>query len=156
MTQLYENNALASLRAGNFDDLMQRFPMHPNYLNLTDVDFNKVNQDLVEEYRLANVFAFLKIDGKFDYLKTRIAPKQDKPSSSLLEVAKKQSKLEYEDINGTLLGYYAPAIWDKVAVPGWHLHFISSNRKVVGHVLDFRAIHLTGEYEVLQHFPVHN
>lgn len=148
MTQLYENNTLASLMTGNFDDLMQHSPAHPNYLNLTDVDFNKISQDLVDEYKLTNVFTFLKIDGNFDYLKTRIAPKQTKP--------KKQPEFEYEDIDGTLLGYYAPAIGDKKTAPGWHLHFISYDRKVAGHMLDFRAIHLTGEYEVLQHFPVHN
>lgn len=136
------------------------FPKNTQTIVFSDVDFNKINQQFVKENNLANVFAFLKLDGKFSYLKTRIAPKQTKPYPSLLEVAKKQPEFEYHNIEGSLLGYYAPAIFGKVTASGWHLHFISNDRQVAGHMLDFKAEKLTGSYEIfddlLQHFPIEN
>lgn len=136
------------------------FPENMKAITFSDVDFDKVNQEFVNQNKLNNVFAFLKLDGNFSYLKTRIAPKQNKPYPSLLEVAKKQPEFEYHDIKGTLLGYYAPAIFGRVTASGWHLHFISADRKVAGHMLDFKADNLTGNYEIfddlIQHFPVEN
>ena len=43
---------------------------------------------------------------------------------------------------------------------GWHLHFISDDRQIAGHVLDFKAEKLSGNLEIfdnlMQHFPVND
>ena len=136
------------------------FPKNEKELDLTDVDFSTVNKDIVNEFQLSNVFGFLKLSGVFKKMHTRIAPKQEKPYPSLLKVSQNQSEFEYSNIKGTLIGYYAPQIFDSVTAAGWHLHFISEDRLIAGHILEFKADELKGGLEVFdtleQHFPVNN
>jgi acetolactate decarboxylase len=40
------------------------------------------------------------------------------------------------DTAGTLVGFWSPAIYQGIAVAGLHLHFLSADRAVGGHVLD--------------------
>ncbi len=136
------------------------FPDNLQELNSENVDFNYVNKKLVEEKKLQNVFAAIQLKGAFSFLHTRIAPKQEKPYPSLLEVAQKQPEFNYENISGTIIGYYAPAIFGSVTASGWHLHFIRDDRQIAGHVLDFKAEKLSGNLEIfdnlMQHFPVND
>lgn len=136
------------------------FPQKLQPLTLTDVDFAQVNHDLVAARRLGNVFAFLELHGTFARVKTRIAPKQEPPYPTLLAVAQHQPEFSTTNITGTILGYYAPAIFGTITAAGWHLHFISDDRQFAGHLLDFAAPQLTGSLEVLdtleQHLPIEN
>ena len=54
-------------------------------------------------------------------------------------MTKNQPEFEFNDISGTMVGFRCPSYVDKINVPGYHLHFISSNKEVGGHVLDFRV-----------------
>lgn len=93
-------------------------------------------------------------------VRIRIAPKQQRPYPTLLAVAQHQPEFSAIDITGTILGYYAPAIFGTITAAGWHLHFISDNRQFAGHLLDFAAPQLTGSLEVFdsleQHLPIEN
>lgn len=134
------------------------FPQDPQKLQLEKVDFNALNHDLVAKLELTNVFAALRLTGEFTHVKVRIAPKQEPPYPSLLEVAKGQPTFTRDHLTGTIVGYYAPAIFGTVTAAGWHLHFISDDRQFAGHLLEFAAPQLTGNYELFdhldQHFPV--
>ena len=44
--------------------------------------------------------------------------------------------MEQYDINGTLVCVYYPDYMDWINASGWHLHFISEDRKKGGHVFD--------------------
>lgn len=136
------------------------FPKNLKQLDPENVNFDYVNKTLVKQEKLGNVFAAIQLKGTFTRLHTRIAPKQDKPYPSLLEVAQNQPEFNYENISGTIIGYYAPAIFGTVTAAGWHLHFISDDRQIAGHLLDFESEKLSGNLEIFdtldQHFPVNN
>lgn len=85
-----------------------------------------------------NLFYALRVDGTFDYVKVRSVPPQRKPYRPLAEAVKEQSVFEYKNISGTLVGFWSPSFADKVSVPGYHFHFISTARDAGGHVLDLR------------------
>ena len=84
-----------------------------------------------------NLFYALRIDGRFSYLKTRSVPKQEcyRP---LVEVAAEQPIFEFEDIEGTLAGFYTPEFMASLSVPGMHLHFLSADQQHGGHLLEGR------------------
>lgn len=127
-------------------------------LKLTDVDFNALNGKFVRQHELKNVFAALRLTGKFSHVKVRIAPKQEEPYPSLLKVAQGQPTFTRDDVDGTIIGYYAPEIFGSVTADGWHLHFISDDRQFAGHLLEFTAPALTGDLQIFdtleQHLPI--
>ena len=44
-----------------------------------------------------------------------------------------------KDVEGTMVGFYSPNYIGALNVPGLHLHFISKDHKMGGHVLAFTA-----------------
>jgi acetolactate decarboxylase len=84
-----------------------------------------------------NVMYAIRIDGIFKKMKTRSVPKQSRPYPKLAEIVKTQPVFEFENIEGTLVGYWTPQFLKGTGFPGFHLHFISKDRKSGGHVLDF-------------------
>ncbi len=90
-----------------------------------------------------NICYALRIDGHFHHVKVRSVPKQEN-YRPLVEVAKEQAVFEFEDISGTLLGFYTPSFMASVNVPGLHLHFLSDDRQHGGHLLSC----IPGEVEV--------
>ncbi len=85
-----------------------------------------------------NLFYAVHVDGTFSYLKARSVPKQEKPYPRLVDVVSTQAVFEFENIGGTLVGFRAPDYVKGVNVPGYHIHFITRDRRAGGHVLDFK------------------
>jgi len=83
-----------------------------------------------------NIFCAIKITGTFGYVKTRSVPKQVKPYPVLTEVTKNQSIFEFNNVTGTIVGFRCPTYVSGVNVPGYHLHFLTSDLKAGGHILD--------------------
>ena len=80
----------------------------------------------------------VRVDGYFDYVKTRSVPRQHKPFPPLVEVVKHQPTFELHGVRGSLVGFRFPDRVGGLNVPGYHFHFISEDRRVGGHVLDCR------------------
>lgn len=87
-----------------------------------------------------NLFLALRVNGTFSAMNVRSVPKQGKPYPPLAEVTPHQAVFEYTNVTGTVLGFRCPSFVKGVNVPGYHLHFISNDRKFGGHILDFTAI----------------
>ena len=84
----------------------------------------------------ANSVYFIKIHGRFDITIRSIA-KQSPPYRKLAEVlSKEQVVWDHKNICGTVVGVYCPAYMNMMNNHGWHLHFISDDRRIGGHVLD--------------------
>ena len=100
-----------------------------------------------------NIFHALRIEGRFDYVKTRAVAKQDK-SVGLETAAREEPIFEFNDVEGTIVGFFTPDYLRGVNVPGYHLHFITADRTAGGHMLDCRTtdvtikIHHTPEFEL--------
>jgi acetolactate decarboxylase len=88
-----------------------------------------------------NVFFALRVDGKFDYVHTR-AMCRTQEGVPLIRAAAVQPEFEFRDISGTLVGFWTPEYAKTFNVPGYHLHFISDDRKHGGHLLQCRGANL--------------
>lgn len=88
-----------------------------------------------------NVFFALRVDGKFEYIHTR-AMRRTKEGVPLVQAAAVQPEFEFRDISGTLVGFWTPEYAKTLNVPGYHLHFISTDRTRGGHLLQCRGKNL--------------
>jgi acetolactate decarboxylase len=99
-----------------------------------------------------NLFYAFKIDGQFSYMKTRSVPAQSKPYPVLTEVTKKQAVFEFSNIRGTIVGFRCPQFVNGVNVPGYHLHFLTSDHRAGGHVLDLKTTDVTARVDDTPNF----
>ena len=84
----------------------------------------------------ANSVYFIKINGRFDITIRSIA-KQNPPYRKLAKVlSEEQVVWDHKGICGTVVGVYCPAYMSMMNNHGWHMHFISDDRRIGGHVLD--------------------
>lgn len=81
-----------------------------------------------------NVFYALRVDGKFDYVHTR-AMCRTKEGVPLVQAAAVQPEFKFRDVSGTLVGFWTPEYAKMFNVPGYHLHFVSTDRTCGGHLL---------------------
>ena len=107
--------------------------------NLTGpIDFAGMTEWLDGLRPSENVFVGIRGDGEFDLLSMR-AICRARPSEGLLEATKHQSEFTREGISGTLVGFWSPEYSRAVSVPGYHLHFVSDDRSLGGHVFGLSA-----------------
>lgn len=93
---------------------------------------DRVEQDLVSR----NLFHAVRVDGLFSSLRVRITPRQEHPFRPLAEVTSGQIETVLDDVRGTLVGFWSPSIYQGITVAGLHVHFLTDDRTVGGHVLD--------------------
>jgi acetolactate decarboxylase len=85
-----------------------------------------------------NIFYAIRIDGVFSFVRVRSVPKQTKPFPRLIDAVKYQSIHERENLRGTIIGYWLPEYMKGISTPGYHLHFLSADKKSGGHLLECR------------------
>lgn len=86
-----------------------------------------------------NYFLALQAEARFECLTIRIIPKRDSADETLSDLAKRQKIQTAEHSIGVLFGFWSPEYTTGFSVPGFHLHYLSEDRKIGGHVLDFKA-----------------
>ena len=101
-----------------------------------------------------NLFQAIRIDGHFNFMRTRSVPAQERPYPPLSEVAASQPVFERQHVSGTLLGFRCPPYVAGINVPGYHLHFISTDRSFGGHVLAFELLTGLGQLSELSQFTM--
>ena len=84
-----------------------------------------------------NYLYAVKISGEFKKVKTRSVPGQQKPFPDLATVIKNQVTFEKDKTGGIVIGFKMPEFIDGVNVKGFHFHFLSTDKKFGGHLLDF-------------------
>ena len=107
------------------------------------MDYEELQCYLDEALPDTNIFYAIKIEGTFQYIKTRSVPRQEEPYPPLVEVVKEQTIFEFHNIEGTIVGFRCPDTVKGVNVPGYHLHFITSDRKAGGHLLACKLQNVT-------------
>jgi len=83
-----------------------------------------------------NLFYAIRMEGTFEYLKTRSVPKQSKPYPALTEAVKTQSVFEFHNSSGVLVGFRSPDYLGGINVAGYHFHFLNQARDAGGHLLE--------------------
>ena len=100
------------------------------------IDCEQLKEYLDSLLPTENIPYALKIDGKFNYMKTRSVPRQNKPYPRLLDVLEEQPIFEFYEIEGVMVGFRLPSYMDGANAPGYHFHFITGDRNAGGHVLE--------------------
>lgn len=124
--------------------------MHIPYLNTTfyepDSSYeisDKMNYDvfrkkLQQSFPSKNFFYAFKIHGEFDTLKLGSLYKQERPYKEGLDsLMPKRPTFNHTNVKGTMVGFFCPDFIGDINVAGFHLHFISDDKKVGGHVMEF-------------------
>lgn len=93
-----------------------------------------------------NIVYAIRITGRFRKVKTRSVPRQEEPYRALADVIKDQSVFDLKDVNGTIIAFRMPEFSQGINVPGYHMHFLSVDRKSGGHLLDCEII--SGRVEI--------
>jgi acetolactate decarboxylase len=83
-----------------------------------------------------DAFYAVRLSGTFNKIQVRSVPKQTQPYPELKEAIKNQVVFDYQNIKGTLVGLWSPDYVGGINVPGPHLHFISEDLTLGGHLLD--------------------
>jgi acetolactate decarboxylase len=112
-----------------------------------EMNYEQIKTRLDGRIPTENIFYALRIKGVFKYIKTRSVPAQEKPYRHLVDVVKDQSVFEFHDVEGTIVGFRTPGFVKGINVPGYHLHFITEDRKAGGHVLECEMQHVGVELD---------
>ncbi len=127
---------------------------------LENVSQDDLNEQIVSLSKAGNTFFSVKITGTFSDVKTRAVRKSEPPFHTLAQTARNQSIFTRDKVDGTLIGYYSPELFDGAAVAGFHHHFLADDRKFGGHVLDFHLDKGDVSYQLFdtfeQHLPVND
>ena len=121
--------------------------------NLTTKE--ELEKTLDKQLTNANGMYAIKISGVFKKLKTRaFPPVKNKPYPELTSMLQNQAFFEYENIEGTLVGFRLPVYLNSVNVPGYHFHFISEDKSKGGHVLELNISEANIEIDILDSYTV--
>ena len=137
----------------HFEQIKDKFTAR----NLTK---KELEEHILKTYPYKNVFFAVKIVGKFSAVRTRVVEKQTRPYKQLLAVANEQAVFEKSDVSGTVIGYFAPKMFQGMAAPGFHLHFLADDKSIGGHLLNFdvseATVYLQPFTTIDQHLPLDN
>jgi len=121
--------------------VLAHFAAEHQFLLTGIAGFDDLSAQLSASRKSENLFCAVRIEGRFARMHTRAACRTD-PGSSLVEATSHQAEFTFSDISGTLVGFWTPPYARSINVPGWHLHFLSTDRHGGGHVLDCEASQL--------------
>ncbi|MDP3564654.1 MAG: acetolactate decarboxylase [Methanoregula sp.] len=119
------------------------------------VNFSIFSTEMGARLPSQNMIYAVRIQGTFPQMKVRAIPAQQKPFPTLTDAAKNQSVYTYTNATGTVVGFYTPVFFKGLNVAGYHLHFISGDRLIGGHILDFTVpANTTVEYDITPAFAM--
>jgi acetolactate decarboxylase len=141
-------NELTPFATVTFFDLDQRIQIN------TVSNFADFGKQLDARLSSLNLIHAVRIDGEFEFVRARSIPIQKRPFPRAAEVLKQQAVFEFEKVRGSMVGFRFPAFMNGLDAPGYHLHFITANRKSGGHVLDFRMRNATVQIDETDRFTM--
>lgn len=102
-----------------------------------------------------NAMYAVKITGDFSNVKTRaFPPVKEEPFPVLSTILDRQQFFEHQNTTGTFVGYHLPEYLNGIQASGFHLHFLSTDKKQGGHVLGFTGNNLKIEIAELKSFEL--
>lgn len=102
-----------------------------------------------------NLFYAFRISGNFEYIKCGGANKQEKPyDKSLVQMLADRPVYEGRNIKGTLVGFWCPEYIGDINTAGFHLHFLSDDHTIGGHLMEFTSQSLEIGYDVKSTYKI--
>jgi acetolactate decarboxylase len=125
-----------------------------SYFEIDNVACLKGIELACDQQRISdNLFYALRLDGSFETIHARAVHAVPR-NTRLLDAAKTQLEFRFENIEGTLVGFWSPRYSSSFSIPGYHLHFISKDRTKGGHVLDCTTQKLKAGIQVLSEYDI--
>ena len=102
-----------------------------------------------------NNFYFVRIDGVFNSINARSEYPQEEPYKKLVDVlAVDQVSYSFDNIEGTIVALYCPEYMKELNNFGWHMHFVSKDKTVGGHLFDVNIKSATIGYDYTTNFAM--
>ncbi|OPY34646.1 MAG: Alpha-acetolactate decarboxylase [Methanomassiliicoccales archaeon PtaU1.Bin124] len=111
------------------------------------VNYTVLQQQLLASMNDTDVFVLIVIHANFTSMTVRSVPGQIEPYPPLPMVLENQSVYGLANVSGTLVGFYSPSYIGTIDSAGFHLHFISDDRKSGGHVLDMSVNDAVAQFD---------
>jgi acetolactate decarboxylase len=118
------------------------------------VDFETLRTRLDERLPVEDALFAIRVEGEFDYLRTRSVPEQERPYPPLAEVLDEETVFEFENVSATMVGFRFPAYISDVNVAGYHFHVLTADRSGGGHVYEFDITEPTVEIDISSEFSM--
>ena len=91
----------------------------------------------IEEHFGLNSMHIIRIDGSFSKIYARSESAYKAHHVTLKDaLSVTQRDFRFDDVSGSLVCVYYPDYMDGINASGWHLHFVSDDRKKGGHVFE--------------------
>jgi len=117
--------------------------------------YQELISQIDEQLPTSNLPYAIRLKGTFPSLKVRSVPKQTPPYSPLGEVISQQQVVfEFQNVQGTLVGFRLPQYLKDVNAAGYHFHFITSDRRKGGHLLDGAFFNPVVDIETLRDWQI--
>ena len=119
------------------------------------LDYPGLQSFLDKKLASPDLFYALRVDGVFSELELVSAPPAGvAPYPKLAEMIKQRKIYNYQQLTGTLVGFYFPPFSQGVNAPGYHLHFVDAKRQKGGHVQALRTSACRVEAAVIRHLEL--
>ena len=107
-------------------------------LRLADIPtYERFEEYMAECCPNDNIPLAIHFTGDFRRMKVRTVGRQEHDGLGLAEAAKNEAVFDLVDCSGDLVGFRLPGYVNGVNAPGWHLHFVDTERRHGGHVVNF-------------------
>lgn len=102
-----------------------------------------------------NLFYAFRITGEFRYIKCGGASAQERPyDKSLTQMLAGRPVYEGKNIKGVLVGFWCPEYIGDINTHRFHLHFLSDDKTMGGHLMEFTAGSLEIGYDVKHSYRI--
>jgi acetolactate decarboxylase len=118
------------------------------------MNMSVADSTIFETFPTDQRFYILRIDGTFDNITVRSIPAQTEPYPPLVDVIANQSVFQYSNLKGTIIGIWTPSFANGSSTPGFHMHFVSADRTVGGHVLGFVLSDEIAQWDEISQYTV--
>lgn len=81
-----------------------------------------------------NMLYAVRIDGVFSHVRCRAVPRSEN-YRPLVEATRDQPVFDFHNVTGSLAGFYTPPFMESLNAPGFHLHFLTDDRRRGGHLM---------------------
>jgi acetolactate decarboxylase len=106
----------------------------------SEIDYPALKAYIDRRVPSRNIFYAFRISGEFEYIKCGGANIQEKPyNKSLLQMLADRPVYEGRHIKGTLVGFWCPEYIGDINTVGFHLHFLSDDHSIGGHLMEFKS-----------------
>lgn len=107
--------------------------------SIADINEQNLEQILLQLLNASNIWLAVSVSAQF----TTVVLRRPQPATSAQQdmehMAATQQVSHYQQLNGTLIGFWTPALYGRISVPGFHFHFLDTSHEISGHVLAFSA-----------------